>query len=112
MQPFCATLEAMRKSNVSRFRRQPGRMVWRELRYWLLRLTGIGVVIVLIAAAAYLTNDGGGSRSGGRSLFGDDPYFRRCADAAAAGYGRMREGEPGYAHHLDADGDGVACEWN
>jgi hypothetical protein len=36
--------------------------------------------------------------------------FRTCKDARAAGYSRMRIGEPGYARHLDRDNDGIACE--
>lgn len=39
-----------------------------------------------------------------------DVYFRSCAAARAAGYSRMRVGEPGYSRRLDRDGDGVACE--
>lgn len=37
-------------------------------------------------------------------------YYARCADARAAGAAPIHEGEPGYAAHLDRDGDGVACE--
>lgn len=37
-------------------------------------------------------------------------YFRTCKDARAAGYSRMRVGQPGYARHLDRDNDGIACE--
>ena len=37
-------------------------------------------------------------------------YFRTCKDARAAGYSRMRTGQPGYARHLDRDSDGIACE--
>jgi hypothetical protein len=37
-------------------------------------------------------------------------YFRTCKDARAAGYSRMRTGQPGYARHLDRDNDGIACE--
>jgi Excalibur calcium-binding domain len=37
-------------------------------------------------------------------------YFRTCKDARAAGYHRMKVGEPGYARHLDRDNDGIACE--
>lgn len=41
-----------------------------------------------------------------------DPYvyYRRCADARAAGAAPIHAGEPGYRPGLDADGDGVACE--
>ena len=37
--------------------------------------------------------------------------FRNCDAARAAGAAPMRWGQPGYAPHLDADGDGIACEW-
>ncbi|MFE5633718.1 excalibur calcium-binding domain-containing protein [Streptomyces sp. NPDC056543] len=38
------------------------------------------------------------------------PYYENCAEAEDAGAGTIREGEPGYAPHLDRDGDGRACE--
>lgn len=37
-------------------------------------------------------------------------YYARCADARADGAAPIHVGEPGYASHLDRDGDGVACE--
>ena len=37
-------------------------------------------------------------------------YFANCSEARAAGAAPIRRGEPGYASHLDRDGDGVACE--
>jgi Excalibur calcium-binding domain len=37
-------------------------------------------------------------------------YYRYCADVRAAGQAPLHAGEPGYAPHLDRDGDGVACE--
>jgi hypothetical protein len=37
--------------------------------------------------------------------------FRNCAAARAAGAAPLHRGQPGYAYHLDADGDGIACEW-
>ena len=37
-------------------------------------------------------------------------YYRRCADARAAGAAPIRRGEPGYREALDRDLDGVACE--
>jgi hypothetical protein len=40
----------------------------------------------------------------------DQPSFRSCAEARAAGYRGMRTGEPGYSRNLDRDRDGVACE--
>lgn len=39
-----------------------------------------------------------------------DTYYRRCADARAAGAAPIRAGSPGYGRHLDRDGDGIACE--
>jgi hypothetical protein len=36
--------------------------------------------------------------------------FGSCAAARAAGYRRMRPGQPGYSRRLDRDGDGIACE--
>jgi hypothetical protein len=41
---------------------------------------------------------------------GSSPSFQTCAAARAAGYSSMRRGQPGYSSHLDADGDGIACE--
>lgn len=38
--------------------------------------------------------------------------YRDCAEAGAAGALPLFEGEPGYAPHLDRDGDGEACEWD
>lgn len=38
------------------------------------------------------------------------PNFSSCKEARAAGYSHMRRGEPGYAPHLDRDGDGIACD--
>jgi hypothetical protein len=37
-------------------------------------------------------------------------YFPNCSAARAAGAAPVRRGEPGYARHLDRDGDGVGCE--
>ena len=39
-----------------------------------------------------------------------DVYYKNCAAARAAGAAPIHVGEPGYARHLDRDGDGVACE--
>jgi hypothetical protein len=36
--------------------------------------------------------------------------FGSCAAARAAGYSRMKVGQPGYSRRLDRDGDGIACE--
>lgn len=37
-------------------------------------------------------------------------HYANCSEARAAGAAPIREGEPGYAPHLDRDGDGIACE--
>lgn len=37
-------------------------------------------------------------------------FYRNCAQARAAGAAPLLRGRPGYAPHLDRDGDGVACE--
>ncbi|RIV86021.1 excalibur calcium-binding domain-containing protein [Aurantiacibacter zhengii] len=37
-------------------------------------------------------------------------YYRNCDAARAAGAAPVRRGQPGYARHLDRDGDGVGCE--
>lgn len=39
-----------------------------------------------------------------------EPYYKNCAEVRAAGKAPLRKGDPGYAEHLDRDGDGVACE--
>ncbi|MEV4863299.1 excalibur calcium-binding domain-containing protein [Streptomyces ossamyceticus] len=38
------------------------------------------------------------------------PHYENCDEARAAGAAPLYQGEPGYAPHLDRDGDGVACE--
>jgi len=37
-------------------------------------------------------------------------YYTNCAEARRAGAAPVRRGQPGYATHLDRDGDGVGCE--
>ncbi|MFF7053432.1 excalibur calcium-binding domain-containing protein [Streptomyces griseorubiginosus] len=39
-----------------------------------------------------------------------DVYYENCDEARAAGAAPLHRGDPGYAPHLDRDGDGVACE--
>ena len=56
----------------------------------------------------------GGALLGG-SLLGAgaanaDIYYKNCSEARAAGVTPLYEGDPGYAPHLDRDGDGIACE--
>ena len=44
------------------------------------------------------------------SALGSGTYYRNCSAARAAGAAPVRRGDPGYASHLDRDGDGVGCE--
>jgi hypothetical protein len=37
-------------------------------------------------------------------------YYKNCAAVKAAGAAPLYRGQPGYASHLDRDGDGIACE--
>jgi hypothetical protein len=37
-------------------------------------------------------------------------YYKNCDAARAAGAAPVHRGDPGYARHLDRDGDGVGCE--
>ncbi|ASK62291.1 hypothetical protein CFK37_09025 [Virgibacillus phasianinus] len=37
-------------------------------------------------------------------------YYDNCTAAKEAGAAPVRRGDPGYASHLDRDGDGVGCE--
>lgn len=41
---------------------------------------------------------------------GDSVYYKNCTAARDAGDTPLYRGDPGYASHLDRDGDGVACE--
>ena len=36
-------------------------------------------------------------------------YYKNCAAVRAAGAAPIRRGDPGYARHLDRDGDGQGC---
>ncbi|MEK5231923.1 excalibur calcium-binding domain-containing protein [Lysinibacillus sp. FSL K6-0232] len=37
-------------------------------------------------------------------------FYKNCSQVRAAGAAPIYSGEPGYARHLDRDGDGVGCE--
>lgn len=45
-----------------------------------------------------------------RRLSGGVTSYPNCAAARAAGAAPVRAGDPGYARHLDRDGDGIGCE--
>ncbi len=51
-----------------------------------------------------------GGPFGGGASGADDPSYATCAAVRAAGAAPIRRGDPGYARHLDRDGDGVGCE--
>lgn len=69
------------------------------------RSEGTPIIRAFIAAAVL-----GGLVLGGAATAGADPYYKNCAAARAAGAAPVYEGDPGYAPHLDRDGDGVGCE--
>jgi len=60
------------------------------------------LVIAALTAAAALTSAPANAQGG--------VFYRYCSDARAAGVAPIRRGQPGYAPHLDRDGDGIACE--
>jgi len=37
-------------------------------------------------------------------------YYKNCTEVRAAGAAPIYQGQPGYASHLDRDGDGIACD--
>ena len=37
-------------------------------------------------------------------------FYATCSAARAVGAAPVRRGDPGYASHLDRDGDGIGCE--
>ena len=39
-------------------------------------------------------------------------FYENCDAARAAGAAPVFANEPGYAPHLDRDGDGIGCEWD
>ena len=56
------------------------------------------------------SSGGSGTSTGGSSSGSSSTSYANCSEARAAGAAPINEGEPGYAAHLDRDGDGVACE--
>jgi hypothetical protein len=89
-----------------------------KLRRWGLRfgvsaLAGFGAVGLYIAADAWTSSKPVPRVWSMNSESSSSPSavsFRSCAAARAAGRAPIRRGEPGYAPHLDADNDGIACE--
>jgi hypothetical protein len=64
------------------------------------------MIRILIAAAFVCTT----VAIGGAPVAGADVYYKNCTAARNAGDTPLYVGDPGYAAHLDRDGDGVACE--
>ncbi|MCD1285494.1 calcium-binding protein [Brevibacterium sp. CCUG 69071] len=61
------------------------------------------------------SSSGSGSSSSGSgrkssSAGSGSVYYENCTAAREAGAAPVRRGDPGYASHLDRDGDGVGCE--
>jgi hypothetical protein len=52
----------------------------------------------------------GASVQAQRAVGGGSVYYPNCTSARNAGAAPVRRGDPGYALHLDRDGDGVGCE--
>ncbi|MEK5070554.1 excalibur calcium-binding domain-containing protein [Sporosarcina sp. FSL K6-1508] len=52
----------------------------------------------------------GSSSSAGTSQQSANVYYKNCTAVRDAGADPVYRGDPGYAKHLDRDGDGVGCE--
>lgn len=62
-------------------------------------------------STASSSGDGSGSSSSaGSTQQSANVYYKNCTAVRAAGADPIYRGEPGYAKHLDRDGDGVGCE--
>lgn len=68
----------------------------------------IGLVAfgALIGAGSYVALD----HSVPRKTAISDVFYASCREAIQAGAAPLHRGDPGYAAHLDADNDGIACE--
>jgi Excalibur calcium-binding domain len=84
-----------------------------RLMRWLVRpaLIGLGSGAVVWAYLSYDPSLSFSSSPSVAQVRSSGP-FRNCAAARAAGAAPLRRSQPGYASHLDADGDGIACEWS
>lgn len=56
------------------------------------------------------SNDSNQSEPDSGNSSNSNVYYKNCTAARAAGAAPLRTGDPGYAPHLDRDGDGLACE--
>lgn len=71
------------------------------------------VVRITVTAAASGTTPTPASNASNPASEATDPapaYYENCDAVRAAGAAPVEEGDPGYAPHLDRDGDGVGCE--
>ncbi|MEU4178374.1 excalibur calcium-binding domain-containing protein [Streptomyces sp. NPDC026589] len=71
------------------------------------------VVRITVTAAAPETTPTPASNASDSAPEATDPapaYYKNCDAARDAGAAPVEEGDPGYAPHLDRDGDGVGCE--
>ncbi|MFI7287211.1 excalibur calcium-binding domain-containing protein [Streptomyces anulatus] len=71
------------------------------------------VVRITVSAAAPEATPTPASNASNPAPKATDPapaYYENCDAARAAGAAPVEEGDPGYAPHLDRDGDGVGCE--
>lgn len=64
------------------------------------RLTAASVVAILVTLAFGV----------GSAAAAPAQSFANCDEARAAGFSDIPRGGPGYAPHLDRNGDGIACE--
>lgn len=53
---------------------------------------------------------GGAPSPAPQRALGGEVIFPNCSAARAAGAAPVHRGDPGYARHLDRDGDGIGCE--
>lgn len=62
------------------------------------------------ASSTASSSGGSSSSSAGTSQQSANVYYKNCTAVRAAGADPIYRGDPGYAKHLDRDGDGVGCE--
>ncbi|NGO78740.1 excalibur calcium-binding domain-containing protein [Streptomyces sp. YC504] len=67
--------------------------------------TTVRATVTVTAGSGGSADDNSDSGSGGGSV-----YYANCSEARAAGAAPVHRGDPGYAGHLDRDGDGIGCD--
>ncbi|WP_199546499.1 excalibur calcium-binding domain-containing protein [Streptomyces sp. N35] len=63
-----------------------------------------------VRATVTVTAQSGGSADDNSDSGGGGVYYANCSEARAAGAAPVHRGDPGYASHLDRDGDGIGCD--